>query len=245
MYRCHETFNDGLPVHFRSTDLNLEECVQSIMDRDLSYDVVLVDSFHEYETSYRDLKAAFALIKPYGTVIVHDCIPPNEKLAYPKFFHGSWCGVTYKAYLDFVTTEPDLEYCTIDTDYGCGVIRWARSVEVSESIRHQRLDATVPTHPSHNEALTAEKSRLIARWKSVGSDYEAAFRIFQENQRLLLNVVRVADFLRAERNGASLLTQAQIGQAWPPIAQRARRLRSPHSGRQQLRGEAPRTEGWA
>jgi hypothetical protein len=29
----------------------------------------------------------------------------------------------YKAYLDFVTTEPSVEYCTIDTDCGCGVIR--------------------------------------------------------------------------------------------------------------------------
>jgi hypothetical protein len=206
MYRCPDTFDDGMGINFRTTDLEIEECVQCIKDNGLSYDVILVDSFHEYETSYRDLEEAFALIKLDGTIIVHDCLPPNEELAKPTFMEGAWCGVTYKAYLDFVTTEPSLEYCTIDTDYGCGVIRRTRRAEKLASILHRPLDATIQTYAFHNGAARAEKSRLVGKWKSVRSDYRAAFRIVQENQRSLLNLVSVDDFLRAERDGASLLT---------------------------------------
>ena len=31
--------------------------------------------------------------------------------------------MTYQAYLDFVLARRDLRYLTVDTDYGCGVIR--------------------------------------------------------------------------------------------------------------------------
>jgi hypothetical protein len=209
MYRCPDTFDDGMEINFRTTDLDIEESVRVIKDNGLSYDVILVDSFHEYQTSYRDLRQALTLAKPDGTIIVHDCLPPNEELAKPTFMEGAWCGVTYKAFLDFVTTEPSVEYCTIDTDCGCGVIRRTRRVEMSESIPHRSPDGIVQTYAFHDRVAETERSRLVGTWKSVGSDYRAAFRILRENQRPLLNLVSVDDFLRAERDGASLLMQTR------------------------------------
>ena len=46
----------------------------------------------------------------------------NEGVASPSPIAGEWCGVSYKAFLDFVLDRNDLDYCTVDIDYGCGVI---------------------------------------------------------------------------------------------------------------------------
>jgi hypothetical protein len=121
MYRCSGGFNDGMPIDFRSSNLDISECVKAVRARDLKYDVILVDPFHKYEPSARELKVAVDLLKPTGTTIVHDCFPRDGTIAVPEYIDGSWCGVTYKAYLDFVLAGESLIFCTIDTDYGCGV----------------------------------------------------------------------------------------------------------------------------
>ena len=101
MYRCSGGFNDGMPIDFRSSNLDIRECVKAVRARDLKYDVILVDPFHEYEPSARDLRVAVDLLKPTGTIIVQDCFPRDGTIAVPEYIDGSWCGVTYKAYLDF------------------------------------------------------------------------------------------------------------------------------------------------
>src|SRR3954451_1271117 len=85
MYRCPDEHSDGLNIDFRSGDEDVSHCVRQIQEQGLSYDVVLVDPFHEYGTSWRDLEAAFSLIRPGGCLVVHDCLPPDEALAAPQF----------------------------------------------------------------------------------------------------------------------------------------------------------------
>src|SRR5271169_458172 len=123
MYRCPETFNDGMPVDLRSQDLDITECAAAIRARGATYDAILVEPFHEYEPCARDLGVALELLSRGGTIVVHDCFPRDEAIVVPHFIEGAWCGVTYKAYLDFVLARKELSYCTVGTDYGCGVIR--------------------------------------------------------------------------------------------------------------------------
>ena len=123
MYRRPADFAaDGLPIDYRSATLDIGACLDQIADEGPAFDIILVDSWHEYETSRRDLDAAFRLIGPGGTLVVHDCLPPRAEIAGPDFREGEWCGVSYQAYIDFVTARDDLAYCTVDVDYGCGVI---------------------------------------------------------------------------------------------------------------------------
>jgi hypothetical protein len=181
MYRCPDQYSDGLEIHFRSSDLDITECLREIGQRQLRYDIVLVDPFHEYESSLRDIAAAFDLILPGGTIVVHDCLPSSEDLAAPQFIPGAWCGVTYKAYLDFVTARDDLAYYTVDTDYGCGVIRKPSG----------DLPSPMPT-------ATPEHRELIERWQRMVNDFESAFRFFQQNQRGLLKLRTTNEFFQAE-----------------------------------------------
>ena len=167
-------------------------------------------------------------------MIVHDCRPPNGEVAVPDPLPGEWCGTTYKAYLDFVLERPDLDYVTVDTDYGCGVVtkrateagrvrtaaRRAKTAatRLSEMIRRateiaRPRAATPATPPSEILRPAAGPARgtllqptpdedrrraaLVAEWRAVGDDYDAAWALFAENDRTLLNLVSADDFSAA------------------------------------------------
>lgn len=85
MYRCPPDHDDGMGIDFRSADLDIGDCVERIRAGGVRYDVILVDPFHEYETSVRDLKLAIELIGDGGTIVVHDCDPRCEATACPRF----------------------------------------------------------------------------------------------------------------------------------------------------------------
>ncbi|WP_244604525.1 MULTISPECIES: hypothetical protein [Mesorhizobium] len=115
------------------------------------------------------------MVSPGGAVVVHDCLPPHRAAANPSFFDGEWCGVTYKAYIDFVLGNPDLDYFTIDADYGCGII--LKPIGIGAKIKNW---------------LRARRVRkLKGEWHAIGDDFDAAFdKLVTDKTRLL----RLVDF---------------------------------------------------
>ena len=195
MYRCPDEFNDELPIDFRSANLDISECLKTIRAKGLTYDVILVDPFHEYEPSARDLREAINLLNPTGTIIAHDCFPRDGAIAGPDFILGAWCGVTYKAFVDFILTNKSLIFCTVDADYGCGVIR--RNVSLSAL---QRMARRV------SRMVARDDRRYVAeQWMRAGNDYDATFKLLQAHFKPLLNLVTVDEFLTGERNGSPVL----------------------------------------
>jgi hypothetical protein len=182
MYHCPEGHSDGLELDFLSPSFDISSCIDEIRARGLRFDIILADPFHEYGPSLRDLEVAFDLIAPGGTVVVHDCLPPHPALAVPHYINGPWCGVTYKAYVDFVTGRDDLDYYTVHADYGCGVIRKLAAGE------------RLPLFPSPGP----EFSELVQRWRALGDDYDAAYRFLQRHHGPLLKLCGVEDFVRVE-----------------------------------------------
>lgn len=197
MYRCPIDFADGIEIDFRSADLDIDDCVKQIHNKKLRYDVVLVDAFHEYEPSLRDLKTAIELVGDGGTVVVHDCDPPSEELACPHFIPTSWAGVTYKAYLDFVMGHDDLDYFTVDTDWGCGIIR-----------RRNRNAAQV---------IRLDNERLMENWRRLGNDFHSAFHFLKANKEPLLNLISLGEFMHREGEASVFgRNAAAISGARPP-----------------------------
>ncbi len=161
----------------------------------LTYDVILVDPYHEYETSAQDLREACTLIKPNGTIVVHDCNPEEEAFVTPHYRDGSWCGLTYKAYLDMILESVQLRSCTVDTDHGCAIIRRRPFVSRPSRIAYRVLGTIWPDR----------KTRLLHASRRLGKDRAAAFRLLRAHAASLLNLVTVEEFLVGERNGASVL----------------------------------------
>jgi hypothetical protein len=183
MYRCPSDYSDGWPIDFRSVGLDISACVSSIRERGYRYDIILVDSWHEYGASMRDLTEALSLLTERGTIVVNNCLPRAVELPGPSFFAGGWCDMISRAYLDFVFDRPTLEYRTVDIDYGCGVIRERPSLA--------RLCRWWPT--------SRKRKALIARWRGLGNGFNKAFYVLQQDTTLLYNLCSVDDFLVEEQ----------------------------------------------
>ena len=175
----------GSRLDFRSPDLDISSCLAMLAERCPAFDIVFVDPHHTYECSARDLNAAFALIRDGGAIVVHDCDPPTPEMASPDFYLGPWCGVTYKAYLDFVLANRQLDYCTVDADFGCGVI-----------IKQPASSDARPT-PAFCAPRRDREPQLAADWYALGGDFAATFPFFERHRETLLHLVSVEAF-RAE-----------------------------------------------
>ncbi len=160
------------PEDFQSETLQITDCIRQMEREKLSFDIVLVDPYHDYACSSRDISLAYSLLAPGGSVVVHDCLPPaNGDLINPSFVPGVWCGVTFIAFIDFVMNVGP-KYLTVDCDYGCGIIR--------------KIAGDV-----------APNADLKAQWKSVRDNAEEAFSFLSRNRQALLNLQSPYDFLKS------------------------------------------------
>lgn len=116
-------------------------------------------------------------------MVVHDCSPPDEALTSPDFVPGEWCGVTYRAYLDFVLARRDLRYLTVDTDYGCGVVR--------------KLKPRAAGFPPCRSRQSGGERARVAAWSGPGlhlATITAPPGACSRNRAELLNLITVAAF---------------------------------------------------
>jgi hypothetical protein len=181
MYRCPPDFTDGSEITFRSTDETIEG-----LATECAYDVIFLDSWHTYECATRDLRFGLSRLAPGGTLVVHDCLPPRSEEAgpLPPVPWGPWCGVSYCAYVDFIWSEPGIVFYTIDSDFGCGVIRRAPD----------GMDGRAP------------KRDVVQQWNArrARAGYEV-FDFYVDHRRELANVISVDEFLALENIDGSAL----------------------------------------
>lgn len=88
------------------------------------FDIIFIDGLHEHNQVYRDVMNAIAHLNDGGVIVMHDCMPKNEKMQVwdnKSHQHEEWTGDTWKAYYK-AFKELNYEVYVVDTDYGCGVI---------------------------------------------------------------------------------------------------------------------------
>ena len=89
------------------------------------YDIIFIDGSHLYEDVLEDFNICFSHLNPKGTIVLHDCLPPSkdfqERQQVPSC--AGWTGDVWKAIYFLRISRPDLEIQTIDTDYGCCIIK--------------------------------------------------------------------------------------------------------------------------
>lgn len=136
VYRCPRDEDDGSIYTYRTTaesSLDVLSTIWTAKGEAPTYDLIFVDPWHSYDASSDDLRGAWKLLKPGGRMVIHDCNPPDAEFASPQHRWGGWCGETYRAYIDFLAFNTGVEFLTVDTDFGCGVLR---KLEQDEMSRH-------------------------------------------------------------------------------------------------------------
>jgi hypothetical protein len=95
---------------------------------DHKWDIIFIDGLHLAEQVEIDVLNSLEHLSPNGTILMHDCSPPNEMIARetytPSWPHpDEWCGTVWKAFYKLRQTRTDLEMTCVDTDWGVGIIR--------------------------------------------------------------------------------------------------------------------------
>ena len=179
MYNCPAEFDDGLPIDYRHSGFDISSITKTIRENKPSIDVCLVDGWHTYDNSIRDLKYAYDLLTDGGALVVHDCLPPSLELASENYKPGAWSGVSYKAYVDFLLENKLSDYFTVDTDYGCGIIYKKRPQPFADEHQH------------------SASTKIYIREQLVKADgnYDKIYQLITENKTQLLNLISVNQFL--------------------------------------------------
>lgn len=190
MYRCPKDFDDGLQIDFRTQMEDSSELIDvmtTVLSPSNYYDLIFVDPYHNHECGSIDLFGAFSLLAPHGVMVVHDCSPTDPMTVGPEFQEGAWCGVTYQAFLEFVWSSEIAGYCTVNSDYGCGVV-------------FNKEARFLP-----NIVLGQPSTKLKYQWVKNRVSDPFRFKFFEANRSSLLNLIApdaFQDALRALQAGS-------------------------------------------
>lgn len=85
------------------------------------YDIILIDGLHEQQQVARDIINSLNILTDNGTIVVHDCLPGNERMQIVPRVSAGWTGDVWKGVAELM--KQGLVMNVVDTDWGVGIIR--------------------------------------------------------------------------------------------------------------------------
>lgn len=100
------------------------------LEKDYKWDVIFIDALHIASQVFQDFLNSKKHISENGFIVFHDCNPPSINLAREDYIingvRSQWNGTVWKA-IQRIRTEFDVDFITIDDDWGIGVCRFNKS----------------------------------------------------------------------------------------------------------------------
>jgi hypothetical protein len=124
-----------------------------------TFDLIFIDGDHHHDQVLRDVLNALNCLAPGGTVVMHDCSPPDAAHEGKR----DWkCGTAWRAYAT-LRARPDLDMVVADWDYGSGVIRKAPNPQIFD-IGKPMDDLTYADFELHRQQLRLMDQETITDW---------------------------------------------------------------------------------
>lgn len=121
-------------THIMTSDQYFDQCKDT-------FDLIFIDGLHRGYQAHLDVLAALSILNEDGTIVVHDCSPPDETYQTLPRSQVQWCGDVWRGWLK-LRKRPDLYMEVVDTDYGVGIIRKGEQepIEDCEGISYTDFD---------------------------------------------------------------------------------------------------------
>jgi hypothetical protein len=98
---------------------------------DTKWDLIFIDGLHISTQVQKDILNSLNHLSWNGFIVLHDCNPPDIFMAREDYYvdgqQRPWNGTTWKAIYWLRTHRNDLKVCTLDTDWGLGVVTRGKS----------------------------------------------------------------------------------------------------------------------
>lgn len=121
------TFSNDLPEYIKNS-LTYRMTSDELFEKlDKKYDIIFIDGLHTEEQCGKDIINSLKHLNRGGYILVHDCLPPDENHQKVPRIQGAWNGDVWKCIPEL--EKQLIEYETIDTDYGCCLIKYNENYE--------------------------------------------------------------------------------------------------------------------
>jgi len=179
----------------------------------LPLDLAFIDGMHRFEFALRDFMHLERLATADTTVLVHDCLPPDEASASRQRTPPHWTGDVWKTMALLRELRPDLDVAVADVGpTGLGIIR---RLDPASTVLHDRYDEITERYLAmpYGDFERADKRELIGL---VPGDWETI-------RALLPDRPFRSDHVAALKARRLLRTAPAVLGEWARV--RARRLR--------------------
>ena len=100
-----------------------DDFFELIKGHDIKYDMIFIDGLHHSSQVDKDIQNSLNHLIDNGFIILHDCNPPEYEMQLVPSQTGLWNGDVWKSVAKLRCTQPNLEICVIDADWGVGVVK--------------------------------------------------------------------------------------------------------------------------
>jgi hypothetical protein len=114
---------EGIVAPEVNYNMTSDEFFKLIKGHDIKYDIIFIDGLHHSEQVEKDISNAIQHVVDGGFIVLHDCNPISYEAQLVPRQTVVWNGDTWKAFVDYKAHMPGYKFCTIDTDFGVGVIK--------------------------------------------------------------------------------------------------------------------------
>lgn len=119
----HKVAVDPFPRNGVATFIGTSDEYFASLAPSVKFDLIFIDGLHHSDQVLKDIENSLNHLSKNGTIVCHDCLPSTEKMQERDDHGGEWTGDVWKAIAKLRTERSDLSIVTVDTDYGCGIIR--------------------------------------------------------------------------------------------------------------------------
>ena len=118
---------------------------------DKKFDLIILDPFHEYYESNKDLLMLPSFMTENGILICHDCFPFKKEYATSNFKPGNWSGVTYICFVELAYSNPDWWYAVFANDTGVGILSKQKLDYLEQNFDRTKQEQLIQMNKNNND----------------------------------------------------------------------------------------------
>ena len=120
--------------------ISSDDFFKLIKGSNIKYDIIFIDGLHHSDQVDKDIQNSLNHLMPNGTIVMHDCNPPEYEIQLVPRQTGIWNGDVWKSIVKLRCINPNLSINVVDTDWGVGIVQFGKQELYDKTTLENCLD---------------------------------------------------------------------------------------------------------